>query len=269
MVPCVSRSSELKVRFLGSISWLAPGAAVSMGQLLDRKSNSSAEDTPEERPLSGTGPWSPIKRKDSAMAGMVVDTEPNSSPPKAFAPPVASKSTNCPKKSLPGSSVLALLISSQYMLGSLLSTASALMGTVQEVISRPGKFAMKFSLPLARRCMLEPTDSSSSSSSSSRCWSTLAYAKRQENNRDIFPCLLHSSSPHETKSVVRFLGAENKEGLGSRREKRININLSTTEAKEGRLKKKKREGESRRKPWEPCPQPVSQRRNLVGEITSG
>lgn len=134
-MPCMSRSSALKVRSLGSTSWLAADAAP-ICELLEGKSNSSPEETPEERLPSSMGLCSPSSMMDSATPGMVVATELKSSPTKAVAFALASKSTNCPKKSLAWSSVLALFRSSQNMVGSLLlSTASALTGTVQEVIS--------------------------------------------------------------------------------------------------------------------------------------
>jgi hypothetical protein len=61
------------------------------------------------------------------MPGIEVATMLKSLSAVVVAVPLASKSTNWPKKSLWASSVLALLMSSQYMAGSLpVSTASAL-----------------------------------------------------------------------------------------------------------------------------------------------
>lgn len=109
-----------------------------MRELLERKSNSSADETQDETALSRVATVrSPIKSIDSGTPGIEAGTVLKSLSAVAVTVPSASKSTNWPKKSLWASSVLALLISSQYMLGSrFVSTASALYGTVQKAILR-------------------------------------------------------------------------------------------------------------------------------------
>lgn len=82
------------------------------------------------------GLWFPINMMGSVMPGMEAVIEPNSSPTNVFECVLPSRSTKWPKKSA-WSSGLALFMSSQYMAGwVLLSTASALTGTVQDVISK-------------------------------------------------------------------------------------------------------------------------------------
>lgn len=109
-----------------------------MRELLERKSNSSADETQDETALSRVATVrSPIKSIDSGTPGIEAGTVLKSLSVVAVTVPSASKSTNWPKKSLWASSVLALLISSQYMLGSrFVSTASARYGTVQKAILR-------------------------------------------------------------------------------------------------------------------------------------